>query len=122
MNKNAFFAFCLKKTKVNFKLKFYPKFTFIFSNWKKFGYLRNLKILDSTIYKKFSGIFYDFIMVSVVELGKLNKDAAVQIFENSIKQNWNSTGYYGFNNFKVCIIKFLGLRFFLFGINFFMKK
>lgn len=90
--------------------------------WKQFidvrlEYLRNLKILNSTIYKTFSGIFYDFMMVSVIELGKLNKDAAVQIFKNSIKENWNSTGNYGFNNFKVFIIKFLGLRFFLNVLN-----
>ena len=86
--------------------------------WKQFidvrlEYLRNLKFLNSTTYKKFSGIFYDFMMVSVIELGKLNKDEAVLIFKNSVKENWNSTGNYGFNNFKVFIIKFLGLRFFL---------
>lgn len=90
--------------------------------WKQFidvrlEYLKNLKILNSTIYEKFRGIFYDFIMVSVIELGKLNKDDAVLIFKNSVKVNWNSTGNYGFNNFKVFIIKFLGLRFFLNVLN-----
>ena len=90
--------------------------------WKQFidvrlEYLRNLKFLNSTTYKKFSGIFYDFMMVSVIELGKLNKDEAVLIFKNSVKENWNSTGNYGFNNFKVFIIKFLGLRFFLNVLN-----
>ena len=90
--------------------------------WKQFidvrlEYLKNLKILNTTIYKKFSGIFYDFLLVSVIELGKLNKDDAVQIFKNSIKENWNSSGNYGFNNFKVFVIKFFGLRFFLNVLN-----
>lgn len=93
-----------------------------FEKWKQYidirlSYLEALKTKSPEEYNLHKGIFYDFLMVSVIELGKLNKDDAVQIFKNSIKENWNSTGNYGFSNFKVFIIKFLGLRFFLNVLN-----
>lgn len=61
-------------------------------------------------YDLYCGIYYDFLMVSVLTLSKYNKHEAIRIYNSSIKKNWYSNGNYGFNGFKVFLIKTIGLK------------
>lgn len=86
--------------------------------WKQFidirlNYIQKLKEFDYKIYQTRKGILYDFIMVSVFTLAKYNKQEALKIYRDSIKDNWIPSGNYGFGGLKALLIRVLGLNVFL---------
>lgn len=88
------------------------------SKWLQFidirlNYLNKLKGSNAVMYDRYKDIFFDFLMVSVLTLAKYNKEAAIGIYNRSIKDHWQSSGRYGFNQFRVNLIKLFGLRFFI---------
>jgi glycosyltransferase involved in cell wall biosynthesis len=86
--------------------------------WKQFinirlNYLEKLQHQNKNTYNEFAGLYFDFLMVSIIELAKYDKQEALIIYRNSVKGNWKSSGNYGFNRIKVGLIKYFGLKFFL---------
>lgn len=85
------------------------------SKWIQFieirlNYLKQLKSYNREIYDRFEGTFMDFLMVSVMTLAKYNRESATEIYEQSIKNNWTSSGSYGFNRFKLALVRTLGFK------------
>ncbi len=86
--------------------------------WRQFieirlNYLDSLKKNKADVYNKYKNIFFDFLMVSVLTYAKYDKSEAVNIYNKYIKSEWISSGSYGFNVFKVILIKLIGLKIFL---------
>lgn len=90
-----------------------------FEKWKQYidirlSYLEALKKKSPKEYNLHKGIFYDFLMVSVLTLAKHSHKDAINYYTNDIKPNWKSSYSFGFTKLKVTIIK-------LFGFNFYLK-
>ena len=76
-------------------------------------YLTRLKNNNPDFYKKNEGIVYDFLMISVITLAKINLNMGLHYYNNYIKSNWNSAYQFGFSKLKVLFIKTVGLNYFL---------
>jgi glycosyltransferase involved in cell wall biosynthesis len=73
-------------------------------------YIVNLKGKFPDEYLKIHGILYDFLMVSVITLGKYDRVAAEYYYKTFIKKNWNSSYAFGFNRLKVALVKVFGVK------------
>jgi glycosyltransferase involved in cell wall biosynthesis len=85
--------------------------------WKQYidirlSYLKTLEKKFPEEYRHNKGVFYDFLMVSVLILSKHSSTEALNYYR-LIKNNWKSDYSYGFNAIKVFLIKFFGLSLFL---------
>lgn len=85
--------------------------------WKQYietriNYLNELKLKSETEFKKNKGIYYDFIMVSILTLSKYSMMDALYYYDK-IKLQWQSNYSYGFSVLKVYLIKVFGLKLFL---------
>lgn len=73
-------------------------------------YVSLLKKNKNELYVKYSSLYYDFLMVTILSLAKYNHLRAQEIFRTEIKPYWKSSNLYGFNVFKVQIIKCFGIN------------
>lgn len=83
--------------------------------WRQFiniriDFLNKLKVVSNDDYNLNRGIFYDYLMVSVLTLAKYNKKWALDIYVNFIKENWKPAGNYGFTKGKGFLINVIGLK------------
>lgn len=83
--------------------------------WKQYidvrlDFLDQLRSKLPNEYLKLKGMCYDFLMISVITLGKYDKKGATEYYEKHIKNEWNSSYAFGFSKFKVKLIKLFGIR------------
>ena len=86
--------------------------------WKQYldiriSYLDELKILHPKEYNNNIQKLLDFLMISVLSLGKYDKKSALFYFNTFIKYRWNSPCQFSMSKLKFYFIKFFGLRTFL---------
>jgi glycosyltransferase involved in cell wall biosynthesis len=78
-------------------------------------YIDKLKEESLTDFLKIRGILYDFLMVSIITLGKYDEPKALNYYKKYIKNNWQSAYTSGFSKLKVKMIQLFGLKFLLKG-------
>lgn len=83
--------------------------------WSQFievrlDFLKKLKDTQPSIYIQNSSMYYDFLMVSLIELAKYDFGKAVLIYNKDIKENWTSGYLFGFSKLKLFIIKYFGIN------------
>lgn len=83
--------------------------------WKQYidvrlNYIKQLKTKLPNEYSKIKGMLYDFLMVSIITLGKYDKFEAKMYYQKYIKNEWHSAHTFGFNKLKVKLIKLFGIQ------------
>jgi len=83
--------------------------------WKQYievriGYLAELRKKYPEQYLQFQSHFYDFLMVSVLQLGKSDPASAIQYFLSEIKPFWKPGFHYGLSKNKVLLLRVIGMR------------
>lgn len=76
----------------------------------RLNFLGKLQTQKPIVFQKFKNLYFDFLMVSVLELAKYNNEKAVFFYKKSIKHQWRSGGNYKFNWLKVQLIKLIGIK------------
>lgn len=76
----------------------------------RLNYISNLKEKKPEAFFKIKGILYDFLMISVITLGKYNKVEADNYYSKFIKKDWQSSYSYGFSKLKVSLVKLFGVK------------
>jgi Glycosyltransferases involved in cell wall biogenesis len=86
--------------------------------WKRYlevrlNYLEQLKTINPEAFTRLTPQFYDFLMATVILLGRYDSNTAQQLYKNSIQPYWHAAAYYGMNPVKRWLIRFFGLPFYL---------
>lgn len=76
----------------------------------RLAFLEKFKQADPEHYKKYNGMFMDFLVVSVLILARYDEQQALDYYSKHIKGNWRSAHMFGLNSLKVAIIKLFGLK------------
>lgn len=73
-------------------------------------YLTRLRIAFPDHYKNNLPLFYDFLVVTILELAKYDPSSANYFFNSGIRQNWSTGRYYGMNTFKRFLLRSFGVN------------
>lgn len=73
-------------------------------------FLSQLTNMEFGVYEKHKSVYYDFLMVSLLQLAKYDLNKANLIFKSDIQNKWESSNNYGFTNSKVFLMKLLGFK------------
>lgn len=73
-------------------------------------FLSRLTNMEFGVYEKHKSVYYDFLMVSLLQLAKYDLNKANLIFKTKIQNKWETSNNYGFTNFKFFLMKLLGLK------------
>lgn len=83
--------------------------------WKQYidvriQYLTQLRAKYPEQYRQFQSYFYDFLLVSVLQLGKSDPASAIHYFKSEIRPFWKPGFHYGLGKNKILLLRVIGMR------------
>lgn len=79
----------------------------------RFNYLEKLKQSYPKVYNHLKPQFHDFLMISIITLGRYNANSADHYFQKIRNEGWESAGKFGMGKIKVWFIRYFGVLLFI---------
>jgi glycosyltransferase involved in cell wall biosynthesis len=79
----------------------------------RLSFLEKLKVGFPNSYLKSKNRIYDFLMVTILELGSFSSDEASRYYNKIKTVTWRPTGQFGYSNMKHILLRMMPIKFFL---------